>query len=787
MKRGNPLTRLLVPGSPEVWSGRLDGLPVEAPVEVLWDRHGIPHIFASSEHDLFAAQGFVHARDRLWQMESLRRVCSGTLAEIAGEGAVDVDHWSRLAGFPRLWDRARREAGETGRATMEAYASGVNAFIGHAGARLPLEFRSLGIHPTPWTGSDVYGSLPLNAWFLQANYLEEVLALLARDRLTARAWNELYASHPGATLAEEDFFERFRGVRTGRFLPAAFALFSKVRPHGGGSNCWAVSRGEGGLPLLASDPHLGVSLPPIWHFCHLSCPTLELCGGSMPGTPGVVIGRNARVSWGLTNVLTDCVDLYVVRVDPARPTRYFVNGRAREMEREEVELRVAGKPPRSRRIAIHRTEFGPVLTALEPGVEAAVCLKWYGTLSEGEMDDLTIPAFAALWKSGSAKEALEAGAGIATIGQHLLAADVDGHIGWHATGRVPVRKGYTGRVPADGSSGKCGWSGFLPYDRMPGAFDPPSGRVANSNQRTQERRGRIALSWSWTAPYRFERIGELLDSLDVPAAANFARIHRDVHSRQAERVVPAVTALSYSHPDAREAAETLRSWDLEMTAASTGALLYTVFLVELTHVLAGGILRDELGIFLSAMPYQYTAIDRLLDPARPPDPVAHPLLQGRTLQFVCEEALVRAVRVITGALGPRRRRWSLGRLHTYAFRHPGATSAVAAWLLDRGPYPAPGGGSTVNVAGTNPAVSRSHRPGPRERYEVQYVPSLRMICPMADPDGTRIVGPLGQSGQPGSRHYDDLTPLWRRGEYVRLPLTRAGAEAVAASRLVLDG
>jgi len=514
---------------------------------------------------------------------------------------------------------------------------------------------------------------------------------------------------------------------------------------------------------------------------------MNVAGASVPGTPGVVIGRNERVGWGFAAVMTDYVDLYAVRVDPARPTTYYVKGRKREMEREELTLDVAGRSPDSERITIHRTEFGPVITSLEEGVDAAACLKWYGTLPDDELPDTTVSAFFAMQKAESVVDLIDISQGYVTACFNITAADADGHIGWHAMGRAPVRKGHSGRVPADASSGRCAWAGFLPYAKMPHLLDPRGGRIVTANQRTQTDKDKVPMTSSWDAPYRFERINQLLDGLESPTADDFARMQLDDFSPQAALLAPTIVAQRYTHPDAELAASLLRDWDFRMAADSTGALVFGVFLVELAQVLTGGLLREDIGLYLSFLPYYYGAADRLLDPASPPDPATHPLLQGRPLQFICEETLIRTVRLIRRALGRRRGGWKWGRLHTYNFRHLGAAGGVGAWLLWRGRYPAPGNGATLNVGGFNAAVARGYRPTPLERYEVDVIPSLRMICAMADPDGTRIVGPLGQSGQPGSRHYDDLMPLWLSGRYVKLPLTRKGAESIAVATLTLAG
>jgi penicillin amidase len=760
------------------------GLPVGAPVEVLYDRLGIPHIFARTENDLFTAQGYLHARDRLWQMETLRRFAAGTLAEITGEEAAALDHFSRLAGFSNLQTRALARLGEEDRRLFQAYADGVNAFLARAGGKLPLELRSLKLVPRPYTIEELGAAIPLNAWLLQANYLEELIAVLARRRLTAQQWNELFASCPGERLAEEEFFERFRAVEIAPLLPAALAFYPYLAHLSGGSNGWVVARGPGGRPLLANDPHLDTTVPQVWYFCHLHCPTLNVAGGSLPGLPGVIVGRNTRVAWSMTNLMTDCTDLYVLRVDPARPTRYYVGGRALEMEQVRAQIRIAGRP--AREVTLYRTVHGAVLTEVRPGIEAVLALKWYGTLADGEMEDTTLRGLLRINRAAGAEELLAAARLVASVGLNLVYADDRGAIGRYGTGRIPIRRGYSGRLPADGSSGRCDWQGFVTPERNPQAADPPGGRIVAANQRLADPACPVCPSYSWTCPDRSERIRELLDAGPDPAPEDFLRIQMDRYSKRAERLLPAILGFEYRASPAREAAALLGSWDRYERPQSAAAALFQVFLVEFSRTLLAGLLGDALPAYLSLMPFMYTAPDRLLDAQAGAVPAAGGLLGGRPLREACEQGLVRAMRYLEAALGPDRRRWRWGALHTYAYRHPGARGAgpggaLARRLLNRGPYPAGGSANTVNQANFNPARGGS----PKRVYETTAIPSLRLVTSLADPDSTRIIGPMGQSGRPLSRHYADMIPLWLRGEAVPLPLSRAGAEAVAVSRAIL--
>lgn len=787
MKRGLLRLNALLPRGRTADRGRIDGLPLRRDVVVVRDRWGIPHITASDEHDLYLAQGFVQAQDRLWQMEMMCRTTEGRLAEIGGPAFVGLDHFSHLAGFGRVRERAIRGASPESLDGLAAYAEGVNAYLAFAGRRLPLELRALRVPRRTWRPEDLCGVLPLNAWFLQTNYHEEIAALLAREHLDAESFNELFPSNPGARLPNEDFFARYGTKRFGPLSPAALAFYVELAAVGGGSNNWVVAEAEGGKPLLANDPHLAMMVPQIWHLCHLRSPGLNIAGASMVGVPGIVIGRNEQVAWGLTNVMTDIVDLYAFEVNPTDPLRYRVGSRELEMERETLSLAVAGEG--NRELTIHRTLHGPLITEPSPGVEAVAALTWYGTLPDEEYRDTTLDAFFALNRARSVAEAMEAGALVSTIGQNLVVGDARGGIAWHATGLVPLRSGYSGRAPADGSSGRCGWQGFLPYDRLPALDNPERGWIATANNRTVEPGAEPQITYAWCAPYRIERIGTLLGEHPRPSVEETRRMQLDRHSAQAEALLPRLLSQRYQDPRALEAAEILRGWDRRMEADSAGPLLFSVFHTEANRLLLEEVLGESLPVVLSFAPLLYTAVDDLLLGGEPRRLLAGSRFADGGIAALCEEGLVRAIGVIEGSLGRRRRRWRWGRLHTYHYEHlggagrTGIAGSLLRWLLDRGPYPAGGGPTTVNVAAFNPSLQG----GRLAPYRVTTVPSIRFVASLADPDRTFIVAPMGESGQPADRHYDDMIRPWLRGDLLPLPLTPTGVAAVARRRLVLAG
>lgn len=760
------------------YDGSIQGVPLQAPVHVYRDAYGVPAIFAGNAHDLLTAQGFVHAQDRLWQMETVRRITSGTLSQISGEDYLLFDYFVRMIGLPQLKKRAADALSVEERAYIDAYVEGVNAYIDLHAENLPLEFRTLDLQPEPWTAEDVFSHIIFYAWLLVTNYSEEILALQTAGTIDADAWNLLFPSSPGARLPAETFFDWAKDLEIAPLHPAATFMYEALAPSGhggGGSNNWAVAESAAGAPILANDPHLLVTVPAPWYFCRLNAPGIDLAGASLAGFPGISIGHNGRVAWGLTNVQTDCVDLFVLKVDPRRPTHYYVGGQVLEMETETVEIPLPGGEVE--KLPIYRTVFGPVITEVSEGAQAVAALKWYGTLPEGELLDTLSKAWLRLFGARNVEEALEAGRCIKTLGQNLLAADVQGHIGFHATGAVPQRKGYSGRLPADGSSGRMDWIGFKEYESLPSCVDPEEGWLATANHRTVPADTPAPPTYCWCPPYRYQRIAELLAGLDRPGPEDFQRMQMDCRSLQADRLVPKILSFSFSDPDALTAAQILARWDRTMTVDSAGAAVFHVFLSELMELL----LEDDLGAHLYqyhlASSISYSVEDVILDHLESPlwDRTDTP--RRETPSEILETALSRTVQRLNSLCGRDRDKWRWGKLHTITHHHSGATGWFSRFFLDRGPYSIGGDDSTVNATGFNRVNGD---------FQVVSYPSIRIIMPLHDLDAAVVIGPMGQSGQPGHRHYDDMNDLWKEGGFIPFPFSRELIEARAESMLILE-
>jgi penicillin amidase len=362
------------------------------------------------------------------------------------------------------------------------------------------------------------------------------------------------------------------------------------------------------------------------------------------------------------------------------------------------------------------------------------------------------------------------------VGLNYLAADTQGNIGWQSVGAVPIRKGYSGRLPADGSSGTMGWDGFLPFEELPRALNPPEGYIINCNHRVITDDYSHPISHSWSAPYRYERVRSLLQQMGEPTVEGCRTMQMDVYSLQAEAVLAKVLSYSFEDPRAAEAAELLATWDRQMAADSAGAAVYGVFLTEFVRALLEDELGDDLFYYYHIAFKKYLIQDVILD--RPTSTVWDRKDTAATEgpQEILEMALAAAIDFLESELGGNRSRWAWGRLHAIEWRHAGATSGLTRKLLNVGPFPVGGDGTTLN-ANTLIAAKGEYRP--------IHIPALRMIAPLDNLEGLQILATIGQSGQPGHPHYDDMVQRWLAGELITLPSSDAGAAATAEAEMIL--
>lgn len=731
---------VFVPAPGEV---RLSGLA--KPATVRFDTWGVPHVDAATQRDAWFLQGYLHARERFFQMELARRAAFGRLAELLGEKAVPADIRFRRWGLPHAVARQRQLLPRAAEEALAAYAAGVNAaLLSLPTWRLSPECLLLGCQPEPWRVEDTLG-----------------VGLLLQDNLTWAAGEELQR------LAELRAFGRGRAVnlwgwsqeQADAWIPPEVPERPKSAPgeppppvfSGIGSNSWAVagSRSVTGAPILANDPHVGVANPATWYEVHLQAPGLELAGVSVPGAPGVLIGHNRNVAWGLTMVMLDDQDLFHLQLDETG-TRELFAGQWLPLVTEEQRLRVRGERA-PRKVVLKRSVHGPVVRE-ENG--KAYALAWTALLARSPVE-----CFLRLAEAENVEQGMASFATCESPAMNLLLADRSGNIGWQVTGRVPKRGKGAGKLPAPGDDPGWAWQGFEPLERNPRLVNPASGFLATANHDAFAEGDFPGEPFpgEFAAPHRVRTIKKALAQREKWDVEGFVELQADVKNPQAlellARLRPFLEKLE------TPAAHSLLAWDGEMRPDSREALLWAHFLRALVRRVG---LDEARAAGLSRSPFTGETLVRLLAggvDARWWDDVSTPAAEGA--RDIVRQALEDAAAASQG------KTWS--QEHRLLFAHPFGEAPLLGKLFNVGP---------VGVGGAAPCLSATAYRAQGNDFSVVSLPSMRFVADLANWDNSRLVLPLGQSGHPLAAHAKDQLPLWLAGEVHPMPFAR---ETVARS------
>jgi penicillin amidase len=767
---------------------------LQAEVTIVRDSWGVPHIYASNSHDLFFAQGYVHAQDRFWQMEFWRRIGSGRLAEILGESALASDRFIRTVGWHRTAAQELEQLDDETRAMLEAYAEGVNAYIETRTGRLGLEFTILGLtgvafEPEPWTPLNTLTWAKVMCWDLGGNMDAELLRAQIAAKLGASAVNVLVPPYPDDYPVIVPYPVAEATLET---VPeTAFSTHLLGQGDGLGSNNWVVagSRSETGMPILANDTHLGIQMPSIWYEIGLHCDPVgadcpyNVVGFSFASAPGVIIGHNERIAWGVTNLGPDVQDLFVERINPENPNQYEFQGKWVDMEIAHEEIGVAGKDDPVT-VNVRITRHGPIINDVIGGTEEGWSFGWQPlALSWTALQPGTLmQSVGLLDRAGNWEEFREALAYWDAPSQNFVYADVEGNIGYQAPGRIPIRASGDGTLPVPGWSGTYEWVDSIPFDELPRAFNPAEGTIATANHAVVGPAYPYIISKDWAPGYRARRIVELIEADPSLSVADMQAIQGDDGSVWAEDVLPRLLVLpatgSGSGDERRlaEALEMLRAWDGQEARYSAGAALFEAFRLHLIDLTFGDELGDQL--LSKARGSMSVALVNLVADAGSPwfDDVTTPEVETR--DEILLRALDAAVEELAETLGRDMSRWHWGDLHSATFENQSlgrcGISPVEA-LFNRGPVPVDGSYGTVNATGYslgNP-------------YAVNSVPSQRQIVDLGDFSRSLSMHTTGQSGHAYHPHYDDMINPWRNIEYHPMLWERADVEADTEGVLVL--
>jgi penicillin amidase len=773
--------------------GRLQIPGLSARVAVTRDPHGVPAIEAGSLEDLFFAQGYVTAQDRLWQMDVMRRFGSGELSEILGEQTLTLDREQRILGLRASAKKSLEMSNPRDRGFFAAYARGVNAYIRTHGSRLPIEFRILRYSPKPWLVEDslvIANQMvkDLNYhYFYDALAREKILAKLGAqltaDLYVNRSWHDRPPtvmredlSDPQSNAGDSDDDDSDDdsapdNAITRQAIPPLASLPSEGLPVNG-SNDWVVSGAHTvtGKPLLSNDMHLGHQMPNLWYEAHLHGGNLDVAGVTLPGMPYVIVGHNQRIAWGFTNVGPTVTDIFIENFNAQGA--YQTPGGWIQPEHRSEAIHIKGKPDVALDVKI--TRHGPIVSELVPGETRPLALRW--TLYDG----LRIPFFdvnsAQNWD-----EFRHAFSQFDAPGQNVVYADVDGNIGYQTTGKVPIRAAGDGSLPASGADNAHEWISYIPYDKLPSIYNPPSGIIATANGRITPDDFPNSVSMEWEAPWRTARIYHVLESGRQFSPADMLALQTDVHSEAqlfaAERLVYAVDHAGKPSARARQAADLMRNWDGRMMASSAAPTIAEVSTRELRRLL----LEPKLGTAPANASREKEKEDEVLSWRTYSWEMRSVWLENVLLHRPkrwlpdnypsYEELLTAAVdAAVNSPEAPRDlSAWHWGKFNAVEIQHPilGKIPLIH-YLSGPGVQEQSGSGYTVK------AVSQHH--GPSERFTAN----------LADLDRSTLNTVTGQGGNFMSPYYMDQWQAWYEGTTFTLPFTGKAVETTRAHRLILE-
>ena len=666
--------------------------PVAERVSVAFDTLGEPHIRAASVEDALVAQGYVTAQDRLFQMDLLRRLDAGELAEVFGPAALDSDRESRRLRLRRIAENAYLTLPPADRAAMAAYARGVNAYIASHLHNLPVEFTLAGYQPRPWS------------------VIDSLLISLHMFRDLTTTWRD--------DLLKRDMMKEGDPALVQQLFPPRSG--AEVQP---GSNAWALagSRTASGKPLLSNDMHLAYSVPGIWYMAHLTAPGLDAAGVSLPGTPGIIVGHNRRIAWGITNLQFDVQDLYLLQIDE-RTGRYLYQGHPEQAKLEREIIRIKGQNPTE--LLVWVTRYGPLFVT-ENGDHMA--LRWMAA----EPGLLQYPIMdidrAKNWRDFTAALGRFPGPG-----SNFVYADVDGNIGYHAAGRLPKRRGYTGDVPVDGSTGQYDWDGTIPFDELPQSFNPASGIIETSNQNPFPADYKYPVNGNFAPHFRAQQVRDLLAARKRWRAADLIEVQKDVYS-SFDRFLAQQLVAAYDRRHMKVAAldqvvGLLRGWNGQMDKSLAAPLVTTL---AFQHVRTAMVERAAPG---KALAYDYPMSRAVVEKLLRERPAAWFGDFDETLL----RALVDAIEEGKRMQGTDIDKWQYGRWLRVRIDHP--VIHQVPWIgtyFDIGPVPMSGGSSSP------------------KQTTARLAPSMRMNADLADWERSLLNVTVGQSGQIFDRHYRD--------------------------------
>jgi penicillin amidase len=796
---------------------------VTSAVDIYRDSYGIPQIYAQNAHDLFFAQGYVHAQDRFYQMDFWRHIGSGRLSEMFGKSEVDTDIFLRTLGWERVAQQELINMSSDERALLQAYADGVNAYLaGHKGAALSLEYAVLklltrGYSPEPWQPVQTLTWGKVMAWDLSSQGKSEAERAILLKTLTPQQIADLYPAYPadhpqvvpnfslGTTPITSTY--AMQGVKSLVALSPAFqGLYKKIArvdatlgPAGNdiGSNNWAISgsRTATGKPFLANDMHLDEQMPSIWYEIGLHCTPLSsacpynVAGFSFAGVPGVIVGHNDRIAWGFTNVAPDVLDLYIEKINPSNANQYEVNGQWVDMTTVTETIKVAGASPVA--LTVRYTRHGPVVFD-NPASHKDIQDTWGTPLPSDFAISMRWTAlepvnlFKAVFGIDAAQnwdEYRQAARYFAVPSQNMVYADIDGNIAYQTPGNIPMRlAGHNGDYPVPGWTDEYEWQGYIPFDQLPNAYNPTSGYIVSANNAVVGTSYPYLITDEWDYGFRAARIVQMIETASGPIdAAYIQKMHGDDYNASAAVLVPLLFQLNIQDAHLDSLRDVLKGWDYQNRMEQAAPALYNAF----WRALLSRTFHDNL-----PKDYWPDGDSRWFEVVRnlvqTPDSAwwdDQGTSTKETRDDILKLALSDAVTELEKSLGSDASKWAWGSLHTVTFHNQtlgiSGVGPIEA-IFNRGPFAVSGGSSIVNATAWD-----AFEADPQLAYLVTSLPSERLIVDLSDLPASQSVITTGESGHAYHPNYVDQADLWRNIQYHPMLWGRQLVETTAKQHLVL--
>lgn len=754
--------RTLEKSLPQI-SGELTVRGLKDRVEIIRDTYGVPHIYARNEPDLFVAMGYAMAQDRLWQMEFYRRLGSGRLSELFGESFLKADRYFRMLTPGGLKDEVPSELAFM----TKGLAAGANAFLETHQDRLPLECKLLRHKPEPWKPDDYLAILKVINWSLSVGWTADLTAAKILEKAGEEKFRAAFPVWPeGAPLiipAETRGLAGFSdpNLRVASQLKERYALSPSAA-----SNNWVLSgkKSATGQPILANDPHLPLSNPSFWWEVHLACPTLNVSGYAIPGVPGVPIGHNDHVAWGITNVMVDDVDFYEEKINPGNPRQYLYKDHWEDMKVIEETIRIKGKDPVKTEILLTRN--GPIVNEIKGNAKEKVfSARW-------AFNDGMQPGKAAygLAKAENIQDVREALQYWELPCQNFVFADTQGNIGYWCCATIPIRSKGDGLLPVPGWTGEYDWIGYVPFDQKPHLINPEEGFIATANNKVADEGYPYLIGHYWEPSDRITRIRQLLGAKEKYSVQDIKKMQNDVYCVLASEMTPKmihVLERRLTGEEAKKAGDILAGWDFMMDKESVGACLYEVtFRKMMTHTF-----KDELGeelfqAYLKIRPFPPRAIRMMIREGASPwlDDVTTP--RTETLEDILAKSLSDALSELKASIGADMNEWTWGTLHQHTFGHALGKKKPLDRIFNLGPFPVGGNNLTVNK-------KQYYYSDP---FHAVHGVSERMIVDFTDMHRALHVLPTGESGHLKSPHHRDQLGLYLGGQYHTAWMKRGDVE-----------